>query len=189
MVVIAAEPIDFALGQDLLVARADGQPDAARREVGQDIGGELALGHEVEPPAVVYAVGHADGLEVGLARVLAGIGRGEAVDEADTRVVEHAAVGLRATVGRHGEAVRDRDVVLHGLRTVEVVQARVPDAVLIALVGLHDGLVEGEPAANLLAEGAEGFLGVVRVRLDDLAVLPSVVQVHEALELGRRAVM
>jgi len=68
------------------------------------------------------------------------------------------------------------------------------------LVGLHDGLVEGEPAADLLAEGAEGFLGVVRVRLDDLAVLPSaaaeelrghieVVQVHEALELGRRAAM
>ena len=199
VVIVAPEPVDLALGEDLGVAGADRQLDAARRERVEDVGGQLALGHEVEPPAVVDAVGHAHGLEVGLARVLAGVGRGEAVDEADAGVLVHEAGRLGAAIGRHGQAVRDRDVVLHGLRAVEVAQVRVPDAVLVALVGLHDGLVEGEPAADLFPEARERLGRVVGVRLDDLAVLPpaateeigrhvEVVQVHEALEARGRGV-
>ena len=74
-------------------------------------------------------------------------------------------------------------------------ELRVPHALLIALLGLDDGLVKGEPVLDLLAKLAEGNVGVMSVRLDDLTALPTttvkevgghvkVVQVDERLQAG-----
>ena len=93
------------------------------------------------------------------------------------------------------EGVRERDAVLDAACLGEVVVERIPDRVREALLRLDDGLVEREPVLDLLAELVERSAGVVRVRLDDLAVLPpaavvevgghvKVVQVHEDVDAG-----
>ena len=74
-------------------------------------------------------------------------------------------------------------------------ELREPHALLVALLGLDDGLVKGEPVLNLLAKLAEGNVGVMGVSLDDLTALPTaavkevgghvkVVQVDERLQAG-----
>ena len=91
--------------------------------------------------------------------------------------------------------MRQRDVILHGAGAAKVVELREPHALLIALFGLDDGLVKGEPVLNLLAKLVEGDVGVMRVSLDDLTALPTaavkevgghvkVVQVDERLQPG-----
>ena len=88
-----------------------------------------------------------------------------------------------------------RNVILHGAGAAKVVELREPHALLIALFGLDDGLVKGEPVLNLLAKLVEGDVGVMRVSLDDLTALPAatvkevgghikVVQVDKRLQAG-----
>ena len=195
MVVVEPKPVDAALGEDLLVARADGDVDAALGKRRHDVLRERPLGHEVKPPAVVDAVGHADGLEVGLAGILAGVGRREAVDEADLGVRANRARGLEVAKRRHAEAVRQGDAVLHAPGLGEVVVEGIPGTEGVAVLGLHDRLVEREPVLDLAAELLEGRAGVVAIGLDDLAAVPAaateevgrhveVVQAHEGLKAG-----
>ena len=91
--------------------------------------------------------------------------------------------------------MRQRDVILHGAGAGEVVELREPHALLIALLGLDDRLVKGEPVLDLLAKLVEGDVGVMRVSLDDLTALPAatvkevgghvkVVQVDKRLQAG-----
>ena len=173
VVVVAAEPVNDALLENLLVAGAERKLDAALGQAVEHVGGKLALGDKVEPPAVVDAAGHAHGLEVCLAGVLLGVDRGEAVDHADLGIGANGALVIGLAVVGHCQRMRQRDVVLHGASAVEVVELREPHALLVALLGLDDGLVKGEPILDLLTELAESDVGVVCVGLDDLAALPT----------------
>ena len=195
VVVVATEPVDNTLLEDLLVAGTERKFNAALGQAVEHVGGKLALGNKVEPPAIVDTAGHTHGLEVCLAGVLLGIDRGKAVDHADLGVGANGALVIGAAVVGHGQRVRQRDVILHGASAVIVMELRVPHALLIALLGLDDGLVKGEPVLDLLAKLAEGDVGVMSVSLDDLAALPTttvkevgghvkVVQVDERLQAG-----
>ena len=195
VVVVAAEPVDNTLLKDLLVAGAERELNAALGQAVEHVGRKLALGDEVEPPAVVDAAGHAHGLEVRLAGVLLGVDRGKAVDHADLGIAANGALVIGATVVGHGQRMCQRDVILHGASAAKVVELREPHALLIALLGLDDGLVKGEPVLNLLAKLVEGDVGVMCVSLDNLTALPAatvkevgghvkVVQVDKRLQAG-----
>ena len=196
LVVVAADPVHHAAGEDLVVIGADGQHDAEVLGQGlDDVLRQRPLGHEVEPPAVGEAVVHPQGLEVGRRGVVLGVGGAEVADHADARVREHAALGDGLVVAGNCQRVGNRDVVLGGAGLLEAVVLRVPDGVPVAVLGLDDRLVEREPAADLLAKLAERLVGVVGVGLADLAVEPAaaavevggqvkVVEVHKDLEPG-----
>lgn len=76
VVVVATEPVDNTPLKNLLVAGTERKLNAALDQAVEHVGGKLALGNEVEPPAVVDAAGHTHGLEVRLAGVLLGVDRG-----------------------------------------------------------------------------------------------------------------
>ena len=195
VVVVAAEPVDNTLLENLLIAGTERELNAALGQAVEHVSRKLTLGNEVEPPAIVDTAGHTHGLEVCLAGVLLGIDRGKAVDHADLGIGANSALVIGATIVGHGQRMCQRDVILHGASAAIVVELREPHALLIALLGLDDGLVKGKPVLNLLAKLVEGDVGVMRVSLDDLAALPAatvkevgghvkVVQVDKRLQAG-----
>ena len=156
-----------------MVAGTERKLNAALGQAVEHVGRKLALGNKVEPPAIVDAAGHTHGLEVCLAGILLGVNRGKAVDHADLGIGANSALVIVATIVGHGQRMCQRDVILHGASAAKVVELREPHALLIALLGLDDGLVKGEPVLNLLAKLVEGDVGVMRVSLNDLAALPA----------------
>ena len=195
VVVVATKPVDNALLENLLVAGTERELNAALGQAVEHVGGKLTLGNKVEPPAIVDTAGHTHSLEVCLAGVLLGVDRGKAVDHADLGIGANSALVIGATVIGHGQRVRQRDVILNGASAAIVVELREPHALLIALLGLDDGLVKGEPILDFLAKLAEGNVGVMSVSLDDLTALPTaavkevgghvkVVEVDEWLQAG-----
>lgn len=128
VVVVAAEPVDNTLFEDLLVTGTERELNAALGQAVEHVGRKLALGNKVEPPAIVDAAGHTHGLEVCLVGILLGIDRGKAVDHANLGIAANGALVISAAVVGHGQGMRQRNVILHGASAVEVVELREPHA-------------------------------------------------------------
>ena len=105
VIIIATQPIHYAIGKNELVLRSNRQVNATGLQRINNILWKLSLSYQVKPPANVNAVGHTQRLKVCLRWILFGIWWCKAVNEANARVLKHKTCCFCTAILAHAKCV------------------------------------------------------------------------------------